>query len=580
MSDDPRSETVIGPPRGEGPVSYLGDGYSHLVGPDFAMQAYRKPLYRDRFLEVSYIFSGGRGRIEILIGATGNIILAKELYLRSIADEEMVRCMAYICKIDPAAPLDISYVVPESIATRVLNNEEPDMDEKTFPYKVKRCISLEEKHAPGKAYILIVKFLDTEKVPTEKNRADGLSRVEWGSIDDESLEEAPFVDEFLMEDDDEGLPPALSCYTASTITTSREDCWGEKEEPYIHYLLTQEDEEEGWYGMVEQAVVAAHELAESSRMAERRLNEIEEKSDDQEQDKDAEERFRKDEYGGEYKRIGMVMSGNQLDEFYHEKTKRTFRLRRGHIFVDAKEGVPPLRVVCGNPLQDFTKEDRRRANERARDYRWVEAPGSSRNPPSQRSYLDPHEIVDLAFFQNRTASENEEVEIEAEEESSEEEEEAEEEADEEETPEEGSYSEHSEGEQSEEEEEEEEQDDEEKEEEDQEELEESEWEGFEEEVRDEARAQAQAQKREETAVGKRQLEFASATSQPLTDDPAQDPEPPKPEDGDPAAKTSAAPARRRRSRSPSPSTTGRPPTRPRTDAGQRASSPVIIPSSP
>ncbi|GBG82955.1 hypothetical protein CBR_g36481 [Chara braunii] len=173
----------------------------------------------------------------------------------------------------------------------------------------------------------------------------------------------------------------------------------------------------------------------------------------------------------------------------------------------------------------------------------LEKPGSGRNPPSQRGYLDPHKIVDLAFFQDRTASENEEEEIEAEEESSEKEE-AEEEADEEETLEEGSYSEHSEGKQGEEEEEEQGDDEEE---EDQEELEESEWEGFEEEVCDEARAQAQAQKREEIAAGKRQLEFASAVGQPRTDDPARDPEPPKPEDGETAAETSAAPARRRRS---------------------------------
>ncbi|GBG66577.1 hypothetical protein CBR_g64849 [Chara braunii] len=179
-----------------------------------------------------------------------------------------------------------------------------------------------------------------EKVPTEKNRADGLSRVEWGSIDDESLEEAPFVDEFLMEDDDEGLPPA-----------PMEDCWGEKDDPYLHYLLTREDEEKGWYGMVEQAAVATHELAESSMMPERRLNEIEEEPENPEQDKDAEERFKKNEYDGEYKRIGMVMSSNQLDEFYHEKTKRTFRLRRGHLFVDAKEGLPPLRVVCSKERQ-------------------------------------------------------------------------------------------------------------------------------------------------------------------------------------------------------------------------------------
>ncbi|GBG68125.1 hypothetical protein CBR_g2676 [Chara braunii] len=131
MSDDPRTDAVIGPPRGEGPVPYLGDGYSHLVGTDFAMQAFRKPLYGDRFLEVSYIYTGGRGRIEILIGATGDITLAEELYLRSVADEEMARCMAYMCKFDPAAPLDISYVVPESIAIRVLNDEVPDMESQT-----------------------------------------------------------------------------------------------------------------------------------------------------------------------------------------------------------------------------------------------------------------------------------------------------------------------------------------------------------------------------------------------------------------------------------------------------------------
>ncbi|GBG65625.1 hypothetical protein CBR_g51508 [Chara braunii] len=162
--------------------------------------------------------------------------------------------------------------------------------------------------------------------------------------------------------------------------------------------------------------------------------------------------------------------------------------------------------------------------------------GSSRNPLSQHDYLDPHEIVDLAFCQDQTTFENAEVEIEAEEESSEEEEEAEEEDAEVETPEEGSYSEHSEGEQSPEEEEEEE--------EDQEELEESEWEGFEEEVHEEARAQAQAQKREEIVAGKRQLEFVSAAGPPTLDDPGRDQGPPKPEHGDPAAETSAAPARR------------------------------------
>ncbi|GBG92282.1 hypothetical protein CBR_g55051 [Chara braunii] len=204
----------------------------------------------------------------------------------------------------------------------------------------------------------------------------------------------------------------------------------------------------------------------------------------------------------------------------------------------------------------------------------LEEPGSGRNPPSQRGYLDPHEIIDLAFFQDRTVSEDEELAIEEEEE----EEEAVEEDDKEETPEEGSYSEDCEGEKSDEEEEEEQ-----GEEEEELELEESEWEISAEEA-EQTDAQVEdpeaARKREKIAVGKRQLEFASGANLQIADDPARDPESPKAEDGHPPAETLSAPARWRRSRSPSPSTSDRPSVRARTDAGHRASSPVVISPSP
>ncbi|GBG60450.1 hypothetical protein CBR_g5624 [Chara braunii] len=115
------------------------------------------------------------------------------------------------------------------------------------------------------------------------------------------------------------------------------------------------------------------------------------------------------------------------------------------------------------------------------------------------NYLDSREITDLAFFQDRAASEDEEIAIE--EESVDEEEEAAEEDEEEETPEEGSYSEHSEGEQSEKEEEDEG-------EEEELELEESEWEISAEEA-EQANTQAKdpetARKRDEIESGKRQL---------------------------------------------------------------------------
>ncbi|GBG59077.1 hypothetical protein CBR_g24420 [Chara braunii] len=200
----------------------------------------------------------------------------------------------------------------------------------------------------------------------------------------------------------------------------------------------------------------------------------------------------------------------------------------------------------------------------------LEELAGNNNPPSQQPYLDPQGIIDLAFFQPRTASEDEAITLEEEEE---EDEEAGDEEEEEEPPEEGSYSKHSEGEQS----------DEEEEEDQSEEEEESEWETLGEEA-DRAEPHEEdpeaARRREEIAARTQPLEFASGVDLPIPNDPAKDPEPPKNDDGDLAAETSSAPARRRRSRSPSPSTSARPPVRARTDAGHRASSPVLIPSSP
>ncbi|GBG79628.1 hypothetical protein CBR_g29778 [Chara braunii] len=198
----------------------------------------------------------------------------------------------------------------------------------------------------------------------------------------------------------------------------------------------------------------------------------------------------------------------------------------------------------------------------------LEEPGSNNNPPSQQQYLDPRGIIYRVFFQPRTASKDEVIRLEEEEEKDEE---GGDEEEEEKTPKEGSYSEHSEGEQS----------DEEEEEDQSEEEEESEWETLGEEA-DHTEPHEEdpeaVRRREEIAAAKQSLEFASGLDLPIPNDPAKDPEPPKNDNGDLVAKTSSAPARRRRSRSPSPSTSARPPVRARTDAGHRASSPVLIPS--
>ncbi|GBG78555.1 hypothetical protein CBR_g27780 [Chara braunii] len=147
----------------------------------------------------------------------------------------------------------------------------------------------------------------------------------------------------------------------------------------------------------------------------------------------------------------------------------------------------------------------------------LEEPRDEDTLSSRQEYLKPYDIVPHTFYPRA-----EEVVIDDDDEEDEDEE----------TSEEGSYSEYSEGELSEEEEEEE-----------GEAGTESEWEALPEEAArtgTEAEDPKAARKREEIATGKRQLEFASGASLSIDNDRTRDLEPPKPEDGDPAAATSSA----------------------------------------
>ncbi|GBG91048.1 hypothetical protein CBR_g51782 [Chara braunii] len=140
----------------------------------------------------------------------------------------------------------------------------------------------------------------------------------------------------------------------------------------------------------------------------------------------------------------------------------------------------------------------------------LEEPRDEDTLPSRQKYLKPYKIP-YAFYPRA-----EEVVINDNDD--------EEEGDDKETSEEGSYNEHSEGELSEEEEEE----------------AGSEREAPPEEATrtgTEAEDREAARKREEIASGKRQLEFASKASLRVGNDPTRGPEPPKPEDGDPATTT-------------------------------------------
>ncbi|GBG67574.1 hypothetical protein CBR_g703 [Chara braunii] len=228
-------------------------------------------------------------------------------------------------------------------------------------------------------------------------------------------------------------------------------------------------------------------------------------------------------------------------------------VRPGRRQLIAQEHIAPIVQLADNLSPDiYFQSDNSPAPyifERSLDpyLQWtscLEEPRDEDTLPSRQEYLKLYEIIPYAFYPRA-----EEVVIDDDEE---------EEDDDEETSEEGSYSEHSEGELSEEEEE----------------GTGSEWEAPPEEATrtgTEAEDPEAARKREEIASGKRQLEFASEANLRIGSDPTTDPEPQRPEDGDPTAATSST-ARRRRRRSPSSSSPTRPPVRPRTNAGDSLSS--------
>ncbi|GBG65965.1 hypothetical protein CBR_g54944 [Chara braunii] len=234
-------------------------------------------------------------------------------------------------------------------------------------------------------------------------------------------------------------------------------------------------------------------------------------------------------------------------------------VRSGRRQLIAQELIAPIVQLADDLLPDMYSQSNDNPSpyilERSLDpyLQWtacLEEPRDEDTRPSRQEYLKSYNIIPHAFYPKA-----EEVVIDDD--------------DDEETSEEGSHSEYSKGELSEEEEEEGEET-------------RSEWEALPEEAArtsTEAEDLEAARRREEIATGKRQLEFACRASLCIGNDPTRDLEPPKLEDGDPAAASSST-TRRRRSRSPSSSAFTRPPVRLRTDAGDRPSSSDVNPSSP
>ncbi|GBG91729.1 hypothetical protein CBR_g53544 [Chara braunii] len=399
-------------------------------------------------------------------------------------------------------------------------------------------------------YIWMFDF-ELERIPGTKNRADGLSRVDWDKNHQGVIDDTPPVDGFLDSEEDVRLH--INSW-ALAVGWMMELALAGKYELQEHPLTIENGALQ--VGEHKKMIGGVYLLANALLQEETVRNTV----------LDQEEEVEPGEGDN-------VIHEREDDDFEEREIKEAFRAEKyeGDLETDLTfEELLYLRARQIGAIEDRIEEAASRiADSRTKDkFRWdkmarvrkeplkwtacLEEPRDEDTLPSRQEYLKPYDIIPHVFY-----SKAEEVVIDDDEEDNDEE-----------TSEEGSYSEYSEGELSEEEEEEEEIG--------------SEWEALPEEAArtgTEAEDPEAARKREEIATRKRQLELASGVRLRISDDPTKNPEPPKPEDGDPAA-ASPSTSRRRWSRSPSSSIPTRPPIRPRTDAGDRPSSSDVIPPTP
>ncbi|GBG86824.1 hypothetical protein CBR_g42107 [Chara braunii] len=243
-------------------------------------------------------------------------------------------------------------------------------------------------------YIWMFNF-ELERIPGDKNRADGLSRINWDGANQESIEDTPPVDGFLDQEEDVRLHinewslRVPSCVTHPIWLAPR---GYEQKEELVLEPFQEEDpwgsRDVGW--MMKLALAGTHSLAEEVRTIEEGSTQVEEheqlmrgmylltntllqrnfnqrssagskesellipeSQDDEFEDGEIREAFRAEEYDGIYRKLGLLLSCEIRDRDASEKAQKMRHLyvvRDGHLFIKRQVGNPK-RIVCGRNRQ-------------------------------------------------------------------------------------------------------------------------------------------------------------------------------------------------------------------------------------
>ncbi|GBG68685.1 hypothetical protein CBR_g3226 [Chara braunii] len=268
------------------------------------------------------------------------------------------------------------------------------VDPTALAYSLRNYVPSDPTIARWLTYIWMFNF-ELERIPGSKNRADGLSRINWDKQEGEAVENTLPVDGFLDQEEDVRLH--INKWSSRVPSCVGYPIWQAPKgyERRNELVLKPFEEEDPWGGkdvqwMIELALASSHSLVEDMRTIEEGPGQVErhedlmgemyllvntllqegldqsgslnstgnvdgmpESQDDEFEEGEIKEAFRAEEYDGIYLELGLLLSWEMRLRDASDRAQRMLQrylVRDGHLFVRREVGNP-MRVVCGRNRQ-------------------------------------------------------------------------------------------------------------------------------------------------------------------------------------------------------------------------------------
>ncbi|GBG59396.1 hypothetical protein CBR_g38422 [Chara braunii] len=268
------------------------------------------------------------------------------------------------------------------------------VDSTTLACSLKNYTPSDPTVARWLTYIWMFNF-ERERISWNKNRADGLSRINWDGSDDESIEDTPPVDGFLNQEGNVRLH--INEWSLRVPSCVSHPIWlapkgYEQKEELVLNPFQEEDpwgsKDVGW--MMKLALAGTHSLVEEVRTIEEGPTQVEEHEqlmggiylltntllqgdfdrkgsfgqkeneilvpesrDNEFEEEEIKEAFRAEEYDGIYRELGLLLSCEMRDRDASakaQKMRHLYVVRDDHLFIKRQVGNH-RRIVYGRNRQ-------------------------------------------------------------------------------------------------------------------------------------------------------------------------------------------------------------------------------------